>query len=161
MLGAILALVGLFALKWIEDKLSFSDINESIQQTALGPTDLGGEQKRIKYYFPAGALIALALAVVPPLFWTLGSFRSAENVRKRGGITRRSLGEGRLGPTRIFLSVLAGVPLVYHVVTLLIWTDGGEHLSTLGAGPWLVVTGTALCAIGAAIGPRQPVPQMS
>jgi hypothetical protein len=156
-LGAVLAIVGMFALDWVADA-GFSDINDAFQQYTGNSDALGGDGKWIKFYFPTGALIALALAAVPPLFWTLGSFRSAESIRKRGGVTRKSLSEGNLGPTRIFLSVLAAVPLVYHVVTMIIFTDGGDFFGELGPGPWLVMVGTLLCAVGAAIGPRQPAP---
>lgn len=155
LLGAVLALLGLFALKWVGDA-TFSDLNKSLQQAATYATDLSAKDRWIEVYFPQGAIIALFLAAVPAALWTLGSIRSRESIRKRGGLTRRSLSAGNTGPTRAMISVIAGLCLLYHVISLIVLTDSGEHLDDLGPGPWLLVAGAALVTIGAAIGPRVP-----
>ncbi|MFE0024423.1 hypothetical protein [Amycolatopsis sp. NPDC059021] len=155
LLGVALAAIGLFALKWAGDA-TFADLNESIRHAAGTTADLTGNGRWIKIYFPQGVIIALALAAVPPALWSLGSLRSAKSVQRRGGLMKKSLREGRTGPTRAVISVLAGLCLLYHVISLLILTDGGEYLGKLGPGPWLLVAGTALSVAGAVIGPRVP-----
>ncbi|MFC4082178.1 hypothetical protein [Amycolatopsis samaneae] len=155
LLGVVLAAVGLFALKWAGDA-TFADLNKAIRQAAAGANGLSGNDQWIKIYFPQGVIIALALAAIPPALWSLGSIRSVKGAKSRGGLTKKSLMEGRTGPTRTMLSVLAGLCLLYHVISLLILTDGGKHLDGLGPGPWLLVAGTALSVAGAVIGPRVP-----
>ncbi|MFD9891644.1 hypothetical protein ACFWY9_20085 [Amycolatopsis sp. NPDC059027] len=153
LLGVVLAAVGLFALKWAGDA-TFADLNESIRHATGATSDLTGNGRWIRIYFPQGVIIALALAAIPPALWSLGSLRSAKSVQRRGGLTRKSLQEGRTGPTRAVISVLAGLCLLYHVISLLVLTDGGEYLGKLGPGPWLLLAGTALSVAGAVIGPR-------
>ncbi|MCT2581895.1 hypothetical protein [Actinophytocola gossypii] len=153
LLGAILAAVGLLALPWFGE-VTFFDFSESMG--AASATELTGEQRWLDLYFSPGGFIALALAVIAPSMWALGTLRDRDSVRRRGGLTRKSLGEGRTGPTRALIAVLAGLCLLYHVISLLVLTDSGEHLDELAAGPWLVVAGTALSVVGAVIGPRVP-----
>jgi hypothetical protein len=154
-LGLVLSLVGLFALKWVHDA-TFSDLNKALQQAATYNTHMSAKDHWIDVYFPQGAIIALFLGAVPALAWGLGPFRSAESIRKRGGLTRRSLSAGNTGPTRVMISVIAGLCLLYQAVTLYLMTDNGKHLDELGPGPWLLLAGAALTVIGAVIGPRVP-----
>ncbi|MFC4002724.1 hypothetical protein ACFS2C_04430 [Prauserella oleivorans] len=155
LLGVVLAVLGLFALPWVSD-VSFSELNDSIRAAAASATGLDGNDRWIELYVTQGVFIALGVAAVAPATWSLGAIRSRESIRKRGGVTRKSLQEGRTGPTRILISVLTGLCLLYHVVSLFILTDNGEHLDELDAGPWLLVAGTALSVAGAVIGPRIP-----
>ncbi|MDA3626596.1 hypothetical protein OU415_14205 [Saccharopolyspora sp. WRP15-2] len=154
-LGVLLAVLGLFAFKWAGDA-AFGDVSAAVREAARNATDLTASDRWVKVYLGQGVFIALALAAIPPALWSLGTLRSRESIKSRGGLTKKSLSEGRTGPTRIMLSAIAGLCLLYHVVTLLIMTDGGRHLGSLGPGPWLLVVGTALSVAGAAIGPRVP-----
>ncbi|TKG62838.1 hypothetical protein [Prauserella endophytica] len=154
-LGIVLAALGMFALNWI-DEASFAEVTKSIDQAASSATNLDGNGKLVDIYFPMGAIIALMLAAVPPAMWSLGVLRSRESIRKRGGIMKKSLSEGNTTPTRIMITVIAGLCLLYHVISLLMLTDSGEHLDQLGPGPWLLAAGAALSTLGAAIGPRVP-----
>ncbi len=155
LLGTVLALVGLFALNWVNE-MGFSDLNKGLDQAAAFVDDRSASDQWNLIYFPQGAIIALFLAAIPAALWTLGSLRSRESIRRRGGLMKRSLGEGNTGPTRIMISVIAGLCLLYHVISLIVLTDSGEHLDDLGPGPWTMVAGLALITIGAVIGPRVP-----
>jgi hypothetical protein len=152
-LGLIVAVVGLFALRWVHDA-TFSDLNKSVNEAAGYATHLTGKERWLDIYFPQGAIIALFLGAAPAVIWTLGPFRSPESIRRRGGLTRRSLREGNTGPTRVMISVIAGLCLLYQMISLYFLTDDGKHLDQLGPGPWLLLSGAALTVIGAVIGPR-------
>ncbi|PXY38228.1 hypothetical protein BA062_00215 [Prauserella flavalba] len=154
-LGIALAALGMFALNWVAEA-SFAEVAKSIDQAADAATSLNGNDRLVDIYFPTGAIIALVLAALPPAMWTLGALRSRESIRKRGGLMKSSLSEGNTTPTRIMITVIAGLCLLYHVISLLMLTDSGEHLDQLGPGPWLLVAGAALSTLGAAIGPRIP-----
>lgn len=152
-LGLVSALVGLFALRWVHDA-TFADLNKSIAQAASNDTHMTGKDQWIDIYFPQGAIIALFLGATPAVLWTLGSFRTRESIKKRGGLTRRSLSEGNTGPTRVMISLIAGLCLLYQAISLYLMTDNGKHLNELGPGPCLLVAGATLTVIGAVIGPR-------
>ncbi|AXB46739.1 hypothetical protein A4R43_33425 [Amycolatopsis albispora] len=146
-----MAIVGLFALTWVGDA-NFADLNDALNSSP----DLKGDEQWLKLYLRQGAIIALALSAVPPVLWTLGSLRDRKSIKRRGGLMKKSLSAGNTTPTRNLITGIAGAALLYHVVSLLLFTDGGKHLDQLGAGPWLLVVGTALSVVGAAIGPRVP-----
>jgi hypothetical protein len=155
LLGVVLAVLGLFVFQWVGDA-SFVDLNQSITNAASEATALTGGEGWIKVYFTQGVFVALVVAAVVPSLWALGSLRNQESIRRRGGVLKKSLGEGRTGPARVLVSVIAGLCLAYHVISLLVLTRGGQHLGDLGPGPWLLVAGTALSVAGAVIGPRVP-----
>lgn len=154
-LGAVLGVLGLFALKWSGD-VTWFELADAMRN--ISGDDLNGEQVLVKFYIGKGVIIAATLAAVAPIPWSFGVFRDERSIRRGGGIMKRSLLEGRTGPTRALLTGIAAAALLYHVISLLMMTDSGEHLDDLGPGPWVMVVGAALSVAGAAIGPR--VPQM-
>jgi len=152
-LGVVLAAIGLFALDWSRS-MSFADISDAMSSYTGGDTQLNGQGQWVKSYIKQGVFIALVAAAAISCLWTLGTLRTAKGVKQRGGVMKKSLAEGRTMPTRILLSVLTGLCFVYHLVSVLIMTDNGKDLGDLGPGPWLLLLGAALIAIGTAIGPR-------
>jgi hypothetical protein len=150
--GLVLALVGLFALKWAGDA-TFGDLNRLFDQVSAYGPDPTARQRWLQSYFPAGAIVALFLGATPVVTWTLGAIRSRQSAVRRGGLTRRSLSQGNTGPTRVLISVLAGLCLAYQLASLVVFTDSGKHFDRLGPGPWCLLSGMAFLVLGAAIGP--------
>ncbi|MBK1785968.1 hypothetical protein [Prauserella cavernicola] len=146
LIGIVLAVLGVFVLAWVGEA-GFIDLRSAL----ASDTDLW-----LWIYFRRAGFIALGVAAVAPILWSLGVLRSREKIAKRGGLTKSSLLQGRTGPTRALIAAFPALALLYHGVSLVIFTDNGQYLSELGPGPWLLLAGTALSLAGALIGPRVP-----
>jgi hypothetical protein len=143
--GAILAVFGTFFLSWVGG-FGFRDLDDAI---AAQTSDAAATWLDVYYI---GALLTIALAVTPQVLTTVRTIRATDYVV---GITRKSIQAGNLGPTRVLLTLLAGAALLFQVIMVLTWV-GGDHVGGLALGPWLLMLGTALCAVGVATGLRQP-----
>src|SRR5690606_35219304 len=110
-LGAVLGVLGLFALKWSGD-VTWFELADAMRN--ISGDDLNGEQVLVKFYIGKGVIIAATLAAVAPIPWSFGVFRDERSIRRGGGIMKRSLLEGRTGPTRALLTGIAAAALLYH-----------------------------------------------
>jgi hypothetical protein len=129
--------------------MDFADTSRWIEQAANNPS---GADHLVRFYMPRGAVTAFLMAAILPSLWTLGTVRSRRNPT---GLTKNSLREGNVEPPRILFSVITGLFLLYHVISLLMLDDSVGRRQ-FGPGPWLLVPGTALSLLGAIVGPHVP-----
>lgn len=153
LLGVVLAGIGLFALKWVGD-MDFADVSRSIWQAANEADNLSGADHLVGLYMPRGAVTVFVMTAIIPSLWTLGV--AARSRRDPSGLTKNSLREGNVEPTRVLFSVITGLFLLYHLISLLMLADSVGRHDHIGPGPWLLMLGTALALLGVIIGPHVP-----
>ncbi|ASR39127.1 hypothetical protein BAY61_09360 [Prauserella marina] len=141
--GVIATVVGMFALPWGGD-LYFTDLRDLASVSRDGFTG---------HYLSWLGFLALAVLPVGLLPWTLGAARTTRSAGLVTGNWGRRLTWASFGWYRTTFVLRGLIAAIIHFVGLLNLTDG--ELGTLAAGPWVLLSGCVLAAIGGGIGPRK------
>ncbi|MEU3275060.1 hypothetical protein ABZ639_29785 [Saccharomonospora sp. NPDC006951] len=141
--GVIATVVGMFALPWGGD-VYFTDLRDVASVSGDG---FAG------HYLNWLGFVALAVLPIGLLPWTLGAARTTKST----GVVTGNWGRRLTGvsfwwyrTTFVLRGLIAGI---IHLVGLITLTDG--ELDALAAGPWVLLSGCVLAAIGGGIGPRK------
>ncbi|SFI98829.1 hypothetical protein [Amycolatopsis sacchari] len=148
-LGAVLLIVGFFALPWASvagHSVHFVDL------TKLAWDSEGSGGGYGKAYAAAIGYLALLAQLVNPLPWTLGSFRGPKSALVFSGIRRKEFNRANYWWYRTSFAVRSALMVILHAVGVIALFK--DDLGATGAGAWLVLGGSILVTAGAAIGPR-------
>jgi hypothetical protein len=147
--GVVLILVGMFALPWAFG-LSFLDLGR--RSGSAGDDFFVGMAETYVHYLGFILVICQPLATLP---WSLGALRTQKSARLLSNVRSRELRRGTFGWYRTVFTGRATLMFLIQAFGIVSICDGKlDQLKLLQAGPWVLLVGAAVVAVGTFVGPR-------